>query len=701
MANWKKLDEMQVLSKHLPRLDAPLKVSGAAKYTYDVKLEGMLYGAILTASHPAAKILHIDASKVRKLPGVKAVLTDVLESGNAHYAGEHVAAVAATSPQIARDALELFEIDYDVRTFVVDLEDAMREDAPKVFAERDNIQEPGVNEEGDVAQGFSEAEAVVEAEYRTQVQTHSPLETHGVVVEWKGDEVTIYESTQSVHGVRKGMADYLEMPLNKVRVICHHMGGGFGGKIWPGPYLGIASRLAKETGAPVKLMLTRKDEHLGVGNRPSSVQKLKLGAKKDGKLIAFTADTYGTAGIGTGAGVPMPYVYSVPNWRHEHRDVLINAGGGRPFRAPGHPPACFAMEQVMDELAEKLGMDPLELRLLNDPNQTRQQEWKVGAERFGWTRRNPTAGSGRGPVKSGMGLAASTWGTGGGGTQVLLNVYTDGGVDVKCGTQDLGTGTWTYVAAIVAEELALPIEAIKPLIGDSDYPYSGASAGSTTVPSVAPAVKDAAEKAKAKLAELAAGHFGVAADEVVFTDGRAAVAGDAGKSLPWKDLCSLIDTDVLSVQGKWREGLSSSGMAGCQFAEVGVDTDTGHIQVLKIVAVADCGLIMNRLTTESQVNGAIIQGISYALFEERLMDKRTGTMVNADLENYKIVGTLEVPEIEVILFDQPERGVVGIGEPPTIPTAGAIANAVFNAIGVRLRELPMTPDRVLDALEEV
>ena len=235
----------------------------------------------------------------------------------------------------------------------------------------------------------------------------------------------------------------------------------------------------------------------------------------------------------------------------------------------------------------------------------------------------------------------------------------------------------------------------RPLIGDSDYPYSGGSGGSTTAPSVAPAIKNTAEKAKLEVAKLAAPHLGVAPDQVRFDQGR---LHGGSKSLSWKEACGLLGTQVLSANGEWVQGLSSSGVAGCQFAEVEVDTHTGHIQVLRVVAVADCGLILDRLTTESQVNGGVIQGLSYALFEERHLDPITGTMVNADFENYKIAGALETPQIEVILFDEAERGVIGIGEPPTIPTAAAIANAVYNAIGTRLRQLPMTPDRVLQAL---
>ncbi|MEW6752775.1 MAG: xanthine dehydrogenase family protein molybdopterin-binding subunit [Candidatus Latescibacterota bacterium] len=700
MAEWKPTGELQVMGGSLPRVDAPLKVSGQARYTHDVQLAGMLYGAALSCPHASAVVGRVDGARASALPGVRAVLTDLLGDNTVHHAGELVAAVAAVSPEVARDALELIDVEYQPRDFAVDLDEAMEPASPRVFADRDNVQEPATSGEGDVEAAFAAAQVVVEDEFRTQVQVHSPLETHVCVASWEGDELTLWTSTQSVHGVRRGVAEHMGVPLNKVRVICHHMGGGFGSKLWPGPEVGVAIRLARQAGAPVRFALTRRQEHLLAGNRPNSIQQLRLGARRDGSLVAFSARTWGTSGISPdGAGMPHPYVYRVPTWRHEHRDVVTNAGAGRPFRAPGHPQACFAMEQLMDELAEKLGMDPLELRLRNDPHETRRQEWRIGAERFGWQARSPRPGSDPGSIKRGMGLAASTWPTGGGGTQVEVRVYGDGGVEVRCGTQDLGTGTWTLVAAVAAESLGLPLAAVRPLIGDSDYPYSGSSGGSTTAPSVAPAVHDAAQKARAQLAALAARQLQAEPEDLVFAGERVAVAGRPDRGLSWQEVCGLLEAEPLIVQGQWVEGLSSAGVAGCQFAQVAVDTLTGRIEVERVLAVADCGLVVNRLTTQSQIGGAIVQGVSYALLEERLMDRRTGTVVNADLENYRIAGALEVPQIEVILFDQPERGVVGIGEPPTIPTAAAVANAVAHALGVRLRQLPMTPERVLGALE--
>ncbi|RMD93579.1 MAG: xanthine dehydrogenase family protein molybdopterin-binding subunit, partial [Calditrichaeota bacterium] len=683
MAGWKPLNKMRILSHRYPRVEGPDKVTGRAKYTYDMAPKGMLYGGILGSPYPAAKIISIDASRARKLPGVKAVLTDVHPTGTIRYAGEEVAAVAATHPEILEEALGLLDVKYETAPFAADIDTAMREGAPRVFADQPNIRKPNIRGEGDLEAGFASADAIIETEFRTQVQTHSCLETHGSLAMWEGDELVVYDSTQAVHGVRQGLAGILEIPVSKIRVICHHMGAGFGSKLQPGRYTAIAARLAREANAPVKLMLTRKQDFLGVGNRPNSISKIKMGAQKDGKLVAFSATTYGTAGIGTRAGVRLPIVYDIPNWRHEHYDVFTNAGAARAFRAPGCPQAAFAMEQAMDEMAEKLNMDPLEFRLKNDTNATRQKEWRLGAKKFGWQRRHPKPGTDEGTVKKGMGLAASIWWPGGRGTKAVMSIYPDGTLDVKCGTQDIGTGTRTYIAAIAAEELGIPMKLVRPMIGDSNYPKSGASGGSTTSPSVAPAIKNTSDRAKDKLIQLAAQHFGVAPEQMQWNKGSVFVRNASGKSLEWKELCGLLGTEPLEVHGEWVEGLSSRGVAGCQFAEVSVDTLTGQLTVDRILAVADCGLILNRLTTESQVNGAIIQGISYALYEERWMDPLTGTMVNANFENYKIAGTMETPQIEVILYDEPERGVIGIGEPPTIPTNAAIANAVYNATGVR------------------
>ncbi len=695
MSSWKPLDKMQIISHYYPRVEAPEKVSGIARYTYDIQLPGMLYGGILTSNVAAGKIVAIDTTAAKQVQGVVVILTDIHPTGTIRFAGEEIAAVAAKTPQALEEALRKITVTIDKNAFVVDTLEAKKSTAPRVFAGRDNVRKARVREAGDVDKGFQNADVVVEAEFRTRVQVHACLEVHGSVVYWEGDELIIYDSTQAVHGVRKDVASFLDISPGKVRTICIHMGGGFGSKLQGGRYTAIAAKLAREANAPVKLMLTRRQDFESAGNRPDSIQKIKIGATRTGKLIAMEAVSYGTGGISGGARVRLPYVYQVPNWRYTHYDVYTNAGPARPFRAPGSPQAAFSMEQLMDMLAEKLGMDPLDFRLKNDPNPTRQKEWQIGAKKFGWEKRNPKPGSSQGPIKYGMGMAASVWMTGGRNTKATMRIFPDGHVEVRCGTQDIGTGTRTYVASITAEELGIPLKQVIPLIGDSDYPYSGASGGSTTAPSVAPAIKNTAEKARNALTELIAEKYDIDESQIQWKQGTIIIQG---KALRWKEVCALIEDEPVEVQGKWVEGLSAAGVAGVQFASVLVDIETGHIQVQKILSVSDCGLILNRLTTESQINGGIIQGLSYALLEERWMDPTTGTMVNANFQSYKIAGTLEMPEIEVIFYDEPERGVIGIGEPPTIPTAAAIANAVYNATGVRMFEIPMTPDRVLQAL---
>jgi len=697
MAGWKKLDEMTFLGKSYTRVDGPDKVTGRAKFTYDLKFPDMLYGRILRSPHPHARIKAIDASNVVNMPGVKAVLTDI--KNEVFFAGDDVAAVAAVTEEIANEALLRFKVEYEVLPFTVREEQAKQDDAPRVFSSRENnIGRTRERSEGDVEKGFQEADVVFERTYHLNVQVHNSMESHGCVVNWVDGEIYMWDTTQAVQGERSAMARHFEIPENKVHVISHHTGGGFGSKLGIKSFHIICARLAKKAAAPVKLMLDREEQLLAVGNRPSSFQKIKIGAKKDGTLTAFQLESFGTGGIGGGAGVPQPYIYHFPNFKVEHKDVFINAGPGAPMRAPGHPQANFAMESVMDELAEKLDMDPLELRLKNDPNETRQQEYKIAAEQFGWNKRQKS-GSGKGKIVKGMGLGSGRWGGGGAReTRAIVNIFPDGAVDVKIGTQDIGTGTHTIVAAIVAEQLELEIKDVLPLIGKSEYPWAPASGGSRTAPSVSPAVKLAADKAKQSLIARVADEWEIAPDQVIYSQ-KTFSNKDGSKSLPWKEACELLGGAPVSEMAQWKKGLSDTGTAGCQFAEVEVDTETGQVKVTRMVGVHDCGMVVNMLTAKSQIQGGMIGEIGYVTLENRLLDADTGIMPNADMENYKIPGAKEMPEFSVTMFDESERGVIGVGEPPAIPGVGAIANAVANAIGVHIYELPITPDKVLLAIQ--
>ncbi len=705
---WGKPEERYLTGHDVPRVDGAIKVTGKAKYAYDINLPGMLHGRILRSPHPHATVKSVNLTKAKAHPGVKAAILLPTDQGRqtVRFAGEEIAAVAAVSPDIAEEALKLIEVEYGKLPHVVDEDEAQKPEAPKIHQDGNAQPRKGDPQlRGEPDKVFADPGTVwTEGIYRTQVQTHTSLETHGCVAKWDGDNLTVWASTQGVFSVRDDMAKFFNIPPSNVHVITEVMGGGFGSKFGAGVEGTAAARLAKESGAPVKLMLSRHEEHLAVGNRPSSIQRIKIGATKDGALVAFQSKVYGTGGIGGGAGVPLPYVYErFPHSKTEHTEVRINAGSSRAMRAPGHPQAAFGMCSALDELADKLGMDLLELCRKNEStqNEIRLKQYEIGAQRIGWDRRNKTPGAGPGPKKRGIGLGFGKWGGGGGkGTSAEVVIHPDGTVESKCGVQDIGTGIRTIVGMIAAEELGLQMKDVKALVGDTVLPPGTGSGGSRTSPSAAPAVKLAAVSAKQKLFEKLAPVLGVTPDQLIAKDGKISVAGDPSKALDWKTACAQIGSMPISGQSEWAEGLSGGGVAGVQFAEVEVDVETGAIRVLRVVAVQDCGLVLNHLTAVSQMNGGIIQGISWALLEDRIMDRPTGLMVNPNMEDYKISGTFEMPEFDVVLMDMPERGVIGIGEPAVIPTAGAVANAIFNATGVRLREMPITPDKVLTALAQ-
>lgn len=727
-APWDADFKPKIINHHHTRLDGIAKVTGKAKYTHDINLPGMLYGRFVRSPYPAAAVKAVDTSKAERLAGVKAI--ELIENKTIKFAGQEVAAIAATSPDIAEQAARLIEVEYEIKPFVVNATEARGEQAPLVHgeqveerrsagdapgrvqrvAQKGNVRGPQQSNRGDVEKGFAEADVIFEQTYTTQVQTHSALETHGIVAQWDGNKLRVWASTQGTFGVRDELARALNVPQTDVLVTTDYMGGGFGAKFGAGLYGVTAAKLAKKAGAPVKLMLDRKEEHLCVGNRPSSEQRVKIGAKRDGTLTAISVVNHGTAGIGTGAGATRPYagIYeNCPNVHAEDYDVFTNAGPAASMRAPGHPQGCFGLESAIDELAEKLGMDPIELRLKNDPHPVRRKQYEIGAVKANWKARLKS-GTGAGAKRRGLGCASSIWYNTGRarGAQVQIDIHNDGAVDVYNGAQDIGTGTRTWVAQVAAEELGLPLDAVQPHIANTNYPVGPASGGSTTVPTLAPAVRSAAFAAKQKMFEIAAPVLGVAATDLESSGGKIFVKGSPARSLTWKQVANKMTGDKITVLGDRAQNYEAfvTTTAGAQFAEVEVDTETGDVRVLRVVAVHDCGLPLNRLTTESQINGGVIQGISYALFENRLLDPASGVMINPNFEEYKIAGSHDIPKIDIVLLDV-ANGVnntssVGIGEPAVVATPGAVANAVANAIGVHIRDLPITPAKILAALKD-
>ncbi|HWY32924.1 MAG TPA: molybdopterin cofactor-binding domain-containing protein, partial [Candidatus Acidoferrum sp.] len=411
MSTWP--TQNKYISQSTTRVDAAAKVSGRARYSSDIQADGWLYGMILRSKWPAAKILAVDLDQARKIPGIKAALVVRDAPFTVRYYGEEIAAVAGTSKQACLDALRAIVVKAEPKDqFVVSEDDARQPDSAQVWEGSQNASTPRVRETGSVDSAFPECAAVIEGFYTTPVQIHNPLETHGSTVSWTDDGVTSWASTQGIGSVRDGLAGALKLDQSQVRVITDYMGGGFGAKFGAGVEGVMAARLSREAKAPVRLMLTRFDQALAVGNRPSSFQKIKIGALADGKLHAFEMENYGTAGIGAGgdgggggggANIQAPYLYKVPNSRVKQFSVAVNAGSSRAFRAPGNPPASFGMESAMDDLAVKLGIDPLELRLKNDPNKIRQHEYRLGAEQLGWKEKYRAPGSSPGVVKTGIG----------------------------------------------------------------------------------------------------------------------------------------------------------------------------------------------------------------------------------------------------------------------------------------------------------
>jgi xanthine dehydrogenase YagR molybdenum-binding subunit len=661
---------------------------------------------MLYSPHGHAKVKSIDTSAAEKMPGVKAVAAIAKEGTTLRYQGDDVAAVAAETEEQARDAVRAIKVEYEVLPHVVTEPQAMADGAPAVFR-GGNVRKGRAVTKGNPEEAIGKAEVVIEGTYSLPVITHQCLEPHGLTAKWDGpDKLTVWASTQAVQVVAGELADNFGIPTANVTVLTDYMGGGFGSKFGADVWGRTAAELAKKSGRPVKLFLDRVQEHLAAGNRPSASGKVKLGANKDGRIVAMIAETHGTGGARGGSNFPLPYVYDVPASSRTHSEVFVNCGGARAMRAPGHPQGCAVMEAAMDDLADKLGIDPVELRIKNlgasdFHTPIYEGELKLGAELIGWReKRKPRGQNGGGPIRRGLGVALHQWG--GGGTRdkkVSCTINPDGSVELKSATQDLGTGIRTVLAIIAAEVLGLNPTDIISNIGNSTFPPGQPSGGSTTTPSMAPPCLDAVTKARDAMFKKIASTIQAAPEDLTLQRGQLIVKGEP--VMGWKDACRKLGMASISETGSAQEGLASVGVGGCQFAEVAVDIETGVVRVKKIVAIQDSGLIIDRLTWESQVYGGVIMGLNYGLFEERIMDPETGVMLNPDMELYKLAGASDIPEIIVRAYEPPEqkaRGVIGVGEPPTIATAAAIANAVTNAIGVRVPEWPMTPRNVLNAL---
>ena len=757
---WEAGREFLVVGKPVQRVDAPEKVSGSAIYTSDRTASGLLHAVLVRSSIPHGRATRIDFDAARRVPGfVDAIVFDDLPKDGTpiraggvrfldpviSYAGQPLACVCAETLRAARAAAHTVRIEYDATPFAVTAAQATRPDAPPVRPKGGNISRssPDICTRGDADRGLAEAEVVVRGRYRTPSQLHSAMEPHGAVAEWHSDQLTIHEGTQGIFAVRDEVASALGISRSSVRVVMEHMGGGFGAKNHAGSQTFAATILARRTGRPVRCVLERHAEQSDTGHRAPATIDVTLGAKKDGRLTAIVVEALvdqGISGWESSTAKIFHELYACPNVRTTETFAYTNTPAMAAFRGPGHTEGAFALERSMDELARKLGMDPLELRLRNyaDHDQEKSRPWsggdlkrclEEGAERFGWRRlrwiapgggktitQKSTAGGNfpaGGPpsdrMRRGFGLASQVWPAGGGPpAYASVRIHPDGSIDVLTGTQDLGTGARTIFAQVAAEALGARVEDVRVILGDTERtPFTPNSWGSMTTPSVAPAVRMAAEEARDHLLEAASEILGIDVACLDIRDGLI-IPSTGAASVPIGDITAKLGEVTITGHGSRGPNERGYGLMtfGAQFAEVEVDTWTGVVRVVRLTAVHDVGRVINPLLARSQLEGGIIQGLGFALFEERVIDERLGLPLNAGLHDYKVPTMADIPEIDATCLDAVDLvanpvGARGLAEPPLIPTAPAIANAVVDALGIPLNELPLTPWRILDSMADL
>jgi xanthine dehydrogenase YagR molybdenum-binding subunit len=728
-APWSEDTELHVVGQRIVRMDAREKVLGTARYTADIQLPRMVHAVLLRSPIARGKVTKLDLGPALALDGVRGAISidDVpnvkvdgvrLFDRDIHYANQPLAAICADSLEVAERALNAVALEMEVLPHVATASDALAPDAPKIRTHGNTHRTtPRISSRGDVAAALENADVVVTREYRTPVALHTALEPHGAVAEWTGDFLTVWESTQGIFMTRADVAKAFQLPLSSVRVIKNYMGGGFGAKNGASHATYIAVALARQLGRPVRCILDREGEQTDAGNRPATIQRVTLGAKRDGSLTAIKLDA--TIGLGIGGWLGGPgkifhELYACANVRTEETFVYMNTAAMTSFRAPGHVEGAFALERAMDVLASELDLDPLELRRRNyaarDQEKNRPYSAKhldrcytEGAQRFGWGRARTRSRDTSSRIRRGVGMASLVWGAGGGPpAYATVRLNRDGTIEVLTGAQDLGTGARTVMAQIAAETLGAKIDDVRTVLGDTErLPFASNSWGSITTASVGPAVRVAAEEARDALFDAAAGMMNTSRDDLEAKDSEIH-AKSTDQCMYFRDVCEKLGDVMIIGQGSRGPNPDQTAIAafGAQFAEVEVDAETGIVRVLRIVSAHDSGRIINPTLAESQLEGGIIQGVGYALFEERVLDTRLGVSMNPTMHDYKIPTITDIPRIDAFFVDASDvvanhTGAKGLAEPPIIGTAPAIANAVADALGTDVSEIPLTPWRVL------
>lgn len=724
---------MSIIGEPLQRVDGRLKVTGGAKYSAEFAMPNLAYAVVLQSTIPSGRVASMDTAEAEHATGVLAVMTpanapklaapleriSTLQDDKVHYNNQPIGIVVAESLHQAYHAASLVIVKYEKADEKLDFKAGFSSGYPGHHNE-----DPGDASWGDADEAFKSAEVKVEKIYTTPIQHHCPMEPHATIAQWDGDHLTLHDSTQNISGQKNLMAKMFGVPDGNVHVISWFVGGGFGckGSVWS--HVPLAAMAARKVNRPVKLVLERPQMFGPVGARPETYQQVSLGATREGKLTAIRHHVYTNTSFLEdyleSSAVPTRRMYACDNVSTVHRLVKLNMGTPTYMRAPGVATGTFALEVAMDELAYELKMDPLQLRLLNytevDPQTKKpfsekhlRECYTQAAEKFGWSKRKrePRSMKESGQL-IGWGMATETYPANRFPAEARVSFLPSGRVLVESGTHELGTGMYTVLTQVTADALGIAPELVDARLGDTNLPVAPISAGSRSTASVTPAVQDAAEKARLALIAIAVGDakspvHGAAADEVDFKDGKLFKRSAPGSGEKF--------TEVIARNGNRAvEGLSSvkptedktkysSHSFGAVFAEVSVDPQLGSARVRKVVAVYDVGRVVNRRLARSQFIGGIVWGIGLALHEDTLVDWRNGRIANANLAEYHVPVNLDVPEIDVLALDIPDTklnplGARGIGEIGITGTGAAIANAIYHATGKRVRELPITPDKL-------
>ena len=734
----------KVVGKKVERVDGLERLIGEAKYASDIYLPGMLYAKFLRSPHPHAKVVKIDASRAQALAGVKLILTPAdipsarihgrptaptvpmpVLSATARYAGDEILAVVAEDEQTAEDAMELIKIEYEILPFVLDAEEAIKAGVVKIYPEGNIVREQADTIiRGDIAEGFRQADVILEEKYQTHMLQHVTMEPRVTVARWNGKRLTVWDSHKGPFRLRTDMARALGLKVNQVRVLTTFIGGDFGDKGQMERQHVICGLAAMKTNRPVKMEFTREENFIGTHHRYPTTWYLKYGTRKDGTLTAIELKLY--ADVGAYYHQDFAYnsmevpkgVYRCANAKMEGYNVFTNKPEAGQMRCVGHPAGMFPQEVHMDRLAEKLGMDPLAFRLKNyarkeDGDQDRKIPFgsvgmeecaRLAAERIGWAANWKKPGSSSGPVKKGLGVAFQACRHGGimPPMSAIIKLDPDGTIELLSGLNDSGGWQKTTMAMIAAEEWGIPYESVEVTTGDtaanSDAGGPGASRGTA---SVGLAVIAAARDIKNQLLDAAADQLKKKKDELDIKDGQIHIKGE-GKSISYREVLAGVRSPIIG-RGSGRVPQNVTLFTfGAHFAEVSVDTRTGKVHVLKLVAAHDVGQAINRLGCENQIEGGAVMGIGYGMLERQYMDAQTGICVNPNMVDFKIPSILDVPIVEPIIVEPEDPygpfGAKGVGEPPYGVPAPAIANAIFNAVGVRFNEIPINIRSVLDAL---